>query len=107
VSQSTLRESGLRRWRRAALEQPLIRDPLAVALLASLLLHAIVMFARLSPPIKSLLNPADSRLEVILLNARTLNAPLAPEVLAQVNQEGGGENERGRARSPLPAAILN
>jgi protein TonB len=106
VSQSTLRESGLRRWRRAALEQPLIRDPLAVALLASLLLHAIVMFARFSPPIKSLLNPADSRLEVILLNARTLNAPLAPEVLAQVNQEGGGENERGRARSPLPAETV-
>jgi protein TonB len=66
-------------------------------------LHAIIMFARFSPPIQTLLNPADSRLEVILLNARTLNAPLAPAVLAQVNQEGGGENERGRARSPLPA----
>ncbi len=103
MSQSTLLESGLSRWRQVALSRPIIRDPLAVALLASLVLHAIVMFARFSPPIQTLLNPADSRLEVILLNARTLNAPLAPEVLAQVNQEGGGENERGRARSPLPA----
>jgi protein TonB len=103
VSPSTLLESGLSRWRRVALARPTIRDPLAVALLASLLLHAIVMFTRFSPPIQTWLNPADSRLEVILLNARTLNAPLAPEVLAQVNQEGGGENERGRARSPLPA----
>ena len=103
MSQSTLLESGLSRWRRVALARPIVRDPLAVALLASLVLHAIIMFARFSPPIQTLLNPADSRLEVILLNARTLNAPLAPEVLAQVNQEGGGENERGRARSPLPA----
>ena len=96
MSQSTLLESGLSRWRRVALARPIVRDPLAVALLASLVLHAIIMFARFSPPIQTLLNPADSRLEVILLNARTLNAPLAPEVLAQVN-------ERGRARSPLPA----
>ena len=106
MSQSTLFESGLSRWRQMALSRPIIRDPLAVALLASLVLHAIVMFARFSPPIQTLLNPADSRLEVILLNARTLNAPLAPEVLAQVNQEGGGENERGRARSPLPAETV-
>ena len=106
MSQSTLLESGLSRWPRAALARLIIRDPLAVALLASLVLHAIIMFARFSPPIQALLNPADSRLEVILLNARTLNAPLAPEVLAQVNQEGGGENERGRARSPLPAETV-
>ena len=103
MSQSTLLESGLSRWRRVALARPIVRDPLAVALLASLVLHAIIRVARFSPPIQTLLNPAESRLEVILLNARTLNAPLAPEVLAQVNQEGGGENERGRARSPLPA----
>ncbi|MEI6548650.1 MAG: hypothetical protein WCN85_16670, partial [Burkholderiales bacterium] len=97
MSQSTPLVSSLIRWPRAAWGPPLIRDPLAVALVASLLLHAMIMFARFSPPIQTMLNPADSRLEVILLNARTLNAPLAPEVLAQVNQEGGGENERGRA----------
>jgi hypothetical protein len=37
---------------------------------------------------------------------QNVGAPLAPEVLAQVNQEGGGENERGRARSPLPAETV-
>ncbi len=80
-----------------------IRDPLAVALAASLLLHALVMFVRFAPPAPIRVNPNDARLEVVLLNAQTRTRPVTPEVLAQVDQEGGGENERGRAKSPLPA----
>jgi protein TonB len=80
-----------------------VRDPLTVAIAVSLLLHAMVLFVRFAPPMPIRLNPNDARLEVVLLNARTPDRPLTPEVLAQVNQEGGGENERGRARSPLPA----
>jgi protein TonB len=80
-----------------------VRDPLAVALVASLLLHALVMFVRFAPPLPIRLNPNDARLEVVLLNARSPDRPMTPEVLAQVSQEGGGEQERGRARSPLPA----
>jgi protein TonB len=80
-----------------------VRDPLSVAMLASLLLHGLVMFVHFSPPLPIRLNPNDARLEVVLLNARSPERPMSPEVLAQVNQEGGGDHERGRASSPLPA----
>jgi protein TonB len=89
---------------RARLDAALaVRDPLTVALVASLVLHLAVMFVRFAPPAPIKVNPNDARLEVVLLNAQTRTRPLAPEVLAQVGQEGGGEHERGRARSPLPA----
>lgn len=81
------------------------RDPLALALLASFLLHAVVLLMRFAPPIPVLFKPADSRLDVVLLNAQTRTKPMSPEVLAQVDQEGGGDHDRGRARSPLPAEL--
>jgi protein TonB len=80
-----------------------IRDPFAFALLVSLLVHTLVMFVRFAPPMPLRLNPNDARLDVVLVNAQTRSRPLAPEVLAQVDLEGGGDRERGRARSPLPA----
>ncbi|MFT4102644.1 MAG: hypothetical protein QM674_16740 [Burkholderiaceae bacterium] len=79
------------------------RDPLAIGLAASVLLHVIVMGVRFTAPEPLRFKPFDSQIEVVLLNARTRNAPLAPEVLAQVNQEGGGDRDQGRAKSPLPA----
>lgn len=78
------------------------RDPMTLALVMSAILHLAVLMARFAPPMPVRLNPDDARLEVVLLNAQTTRRPLKPEVLAQVNQEGGGEHERGRARSPLP-----
>jgi protein TonB len=90
-------------WRRRIDEALEIRDPLTVALLASLALHALVLFVRFAPPLPINLVPNDARLEVVLLNAQSRAKPLTPEVLAQVDQEGGGEHERGRAKSPLPA----
>jgi len=80
-----------------------VRDPLTVAVMVSLLVHGAALFVRFAPPLPILMNPNDARLEVVLLNARTPERPLTPEVVAQVDQEGGGEHERGRARSPLPA----
>src|SRR5690606_23506419 len=50
------------------------------------------------------LAPRDSRLEVVLLNAGTVERPLAPDVVAQVNMEGGGDRDEGRATSPLVAS---
>jgi protein TonB len=79
------------------------RDPLVVAMLVSVLLHCAVLLVRFAPPRPIQLNPNDARLEVVLLNAQTRTRPAKPDVLAQVDQEGGGEHERGRARSPLPA----
>jgi protein TonB len=90
-------------WRRRLDEVIAVRDPLHVALVASLVLHAFVMFMKFAPPMPVRVNPNDARLEVVLLNAQTRARPVTPEVLAQVNQEGGGEHESGRAKSPLAA----
>ncbi|MFZ4757375.1 MAG: energy transducer TonB [Burkholderiaceae bacterium] len=90
-------------WSQRLADAVTVRDPLGFALIASLVLHALVMFARFAPPLPIKVNPNDARLEVVLLNAQTATRPLTPDVLAQTNQEGGGEHERGRAKSPLPA----
>jgi protein TonB len=90
-------------WRLRLSDAFTIRDPMTVAVFASLLIHGLVLFMRFAPPLPLQVNPNDARLEVVLLNAQTPSRPVKPEVLAQVNQEGGGEHERGRAKSPLPA----
>jgi len=79
------------------------RDPLAVGIALSLVFHLAVLMIRFAPPEPLRFVPSESQLEVVLLNAQTRNAPLAPEVLAQVNMEGGGDRDSGRSRSPLPA----
>ena len=45
----------------------------------------------------------DSPLEVILVNARTAEAPAKALALSQASLAGGGELASGRATSPLPA----
>jgi len=79
------------------------KDPLTVGFLVSLVFHLAVMMVRFAPPDPLKFIPSESQLEVVLVNAKTKDAPLAPEVLAQVNMEGGGDRDSGRARSPLPA----
>lgn len=79
------------------------KDPLTVGFLVSLVFHLAVMMVRFAPPDPLKFIPSESQLEVVLVNAKTRDAPLAPEVLAQVNMEGGGDRDSGRARSPLPA----
>jgi periplasmic protein TonB len=78
-------------------------DPLAVGLAFSVLLHALVLALRFSPPLPIRFSPYDSQIEVVLLNAGTEARPLKHDVLAQVHMEGGGDRDQGRARSPLPA----
>jgi len=46
----------------------------------------------------------DTPLEVILVNARSNEAPERAQAIAQANLAGGGQAERGRATSPLPPA---
>jgi periplasmic protein TonB len=79
------------------------RDPLAIGFAVSLVFHLAVMMVRFAPPDPIRFIPSESQLEVVLVNAKTKDAPVAPEVLAQVNMEGGGDRDSGRARSPLPA----
>jgi len=79
------------------------KDPLPIGIAISLFLHLALMTVRFAPPDPLKFIPSESQLEVVLLNAQTKEAPLAPEVLAQVNMEAGGDRDSGRSRSPLPA----
>lgn len=79
------------------------RDPLAFAIATSVVLHALVLALRFVPPLPSATRAIDPQLEVILVNARTRDTPSKATLLAQENLVGGGENEHGRARSPLQA----
>lgn len=45
-----------------------------------------------------------SPLDVVLVNAKTNEAPEQAQALAQANMAGGGDAPKGRASSPLPAA---
>jgi protein TonB len=47
---------------------------------------------------------SDTPLEVVLVNARSKEAPTKAQAIAQANLAGGGELDKGRATSPLPPA---
>lgn len=88
-------------WMRAAS----IQDPqarLQVALLLSLLVHALVVACvGVRPPSK--LDATSTPLMVDIVNARTEAAPKAPDILAQANLDGGGNTDADRrVKSPLP-----
>lgn len=75
------------------------------AVLASVVLHAAVMFGiGIRPPDMSKLDFVAPPLEVVLVNAKTANRPLQADALAQRNLDGGGNTDaaRRRAKSPLP-----
>lgn len=76
---------------------------IAVALTVSLALHGIALstqFIQVNPRLFEDLTPP---MEVVLVNAKTAEAPLNPDVLAQVNLAGGGNvDEERKAKSPLP-----
>lgn len=56
------------------------------------------LLARTAPP------PEPETLEVILVNSQTETAPQKADALAQVALDGGGDQQKGRSKSPLPAA---
>ncbi len=74
------------------------------AVLASLVLHAIVLFGvTIRPPDLSKLDSLAPPLEVVLVNARSTSRPHQADALAQQNLEGGGNTDlERRAKSPLP-----
>jgi periplasmic protein TonB len=87
-----------------ALKKWLIRsDPLTLGLLASVLLHMVIMTVQFRAPDALQFKAADPQLDIVLLNAGTRTKPLKADVLAQVSSEGGGDRDKGRAKSPLPA----
>ena len=77
---------------------------LSIALGISLFAHAMVLAVRFVDPEGHLLETANPRLDVVLVNSRSATAPTNAEVLAQANLDGGGNtDDKVRAKSPLPA----
>jgi protein TonB len=79
------------------------------AMLASVVLHAIVLFGvTIRPPDLSKLNSTAPALEVVLVNAKSTSRPYRADVLAQHNLDGGGNTDLNRrAKSPLPVTRSN
>ncbi|WP_157221578.1 TonB C-terminal domain-containing protein [Herbaspirillum sp. YR522] len=75
---------------------------LSLALGISLLVHGLLLAVHFAAPDAFRLKPTDPELEVILVNARHDTKPVNAEALAQANLDGGGNVDRGRAKSPLP-----
>ncbi len=73
------------------------------ALLLSFGAHAGLLTLRFVDPDRFNRVFRDTPLEVVLVNARSDEAPLRAQAIAQANLAGGGDVERGRAQSPLPA----
>ena len=74
------------------------------ALLFSGALHGAALTVRFVDPESFNRVFSDTSLEVILVNARSAEAPAQAQAIAQANLAGGGEADKGRATSPLPSA---
>lgn len=79
---------------------------LAIGIIVSVLLHIVLMFLRFAPPEPMRMGALDSKLDVILLNAQTDAKPIKPDAVAQANMEAGGDQDKGRATSPLVADVV-
>lgn len=95
----------------AAAPPPLLAEPskqgtrMALALLASAAVHGMALstqFVQINP---RLFEDPNLPMEVVLVNAKSAEAPLEPDALAQVNLAGGGNTDDDRRlKSPLPAS---
>jgi len=79
---------------------------LSVAIGISVAVHAALLTVRLVDPEGFNRYFEDTPLEVILVNARSNEAPTKAQAIAQANLAGGGEMASGRATSPLPSERL-
>ncbi|PPE69550.1 energy transducer TonB [Caldimonas thermodepolymerans] len=75
---------------------------LQIALAISLAVHAVLLTVRFVDPEGFNRMFEDTPLEVILVNARSTEAPVKAQAIAQTTLAGGGDAEKGRATSPLP-----
>lgn len=76
------------------------------ALIVSVGVHAVLLTMRFVDPEGFNRVFRDTPLEVILVNARSSEAPTKAQAIAQANLAGGGEAEKGRATTPLPVSAL-
>ncbi|MFC0348990.1 energy transducer TonB family protein [Undibacterium danionis] len=75
---------------------------LSAAILVSVLFHTVVLLVHFVMPKPEENSAVDSGLEIILVNAKHDKRPMNAQALAQVNLDGGGAHDDGRAKSPLP-----
>jgi protein TonB len=75
---------------------------LQVALLISAALHGGVLALRFADPVDFNRLFESESLDVVLVNARSQEAPEKAQAIAQASLAGGGEAESGRATTPLP-----
>lgn len=76
------------------------------ALGVSISLHAVLLTARFVDPEGFNRVFQDTPLEVILVNAKSSEAPTKAQAIAQANLAGGGDADKGLATSPLPYSAL-
>jgi periplasmic protein TonB len=77
--------------------------PLHMALVVSVVLHAVLLTVQLGTPGSASRRWVQSKLEVILVNAKDAEVPLQAQALAQASLSGGGDGSpTERAMSPLP-----
>ena len=79
---------------------------LQIALGVSVALHAVLLTVRFVDPEAFNRVFQDTPLEVILVNAKANEKVEKPQAMAQFSLAGGGNVEKGRATSPLPASAL-
>jgi protein TonB len=79
---------------------------LQIALGVSIGVHAALLTVRHVHPEGFNRVFQDTPLEVILVNARSTEAPAQAQAIAQAALAGGGDLDRGRATSPLPPSAL-
>ena len=83
-----------------------LNSPLALALLLSLAVHAVLLTVRFVAPEQFNRVFKDTALEVILVNAQIQERPENAQAIAQANLAGGGDVAQGRATSPMPYSAL-
>ena len=88
----------IRRWRPRGLQLGLI---ISAVFHAGVVPGAVLLWALIYGPIDFTRVFQETPLEVVLVNARTAEAPTKAQAVAQANLAGGGEAEAGMATSPL------
>ena len=83
---------------------PRLQNPLTLALVASLLLHALLLSIHFGLP-QALNLATDRALDVILVNSKSASRPEKAQALAQSRLDGGGNTDLEHiASTPLPAS---
>ncbi len=78
---------------------------IAIALLFSAAVHGMIMSTKFTAINPRLFEDNSVPIEVVLVNAKSREAPLDPDALGQVNLAGGGNTDDDRRmKSPLPAS---